>query len=394
MLCPWCGVGYQPGQELCSDCGTTLPTTVPAETILVVEQTAPLATEPNQWPNQWHDDWATTVQTGVPANDPTPTGMAVPVDAAVPVSAWKLSAFSVIASVAGLGVVVASLLPQLNVTSDAPVAAQVGDYKLNDLAAGFASGGLLSGTNLAVGIIIAGVLLIGGALFAARGQRIGAGIGSGAALALAPFMVVIWGNISKISDGVTEQAVAAKRSTGVGTIIETRPTAGFYILLGAAVLALVAMVVALAQAGNEGHAPLNRALCAAGAIASMVAAGGQLIPQHGVGFRRNFSIETIDVILISGRLAVIGLVALCGMIGFLRSDRWGVGLAVGGVGIYAWQWLSSIAALGDLPAPPAFFNPGTTSGKPTIVTTIGVVAMLLSAAAVIVIASRQKSTPS
>lgn len=397
MLCPACGAGCQPGQKFCMECGATLPQAAllpnvfappvpPTETIHIVEQTASPATQPNQW----DDAWATAMQLATPVDDPTPTGMVIPIAAAHPVSAWQVSALAVIGAIAGIGAVIGSFLTQLTVTSDAPIAALVGDYKLNDLAAAFGSGGVFSGTNLAIGVLVAGVLLICGGLLAARGQRIGAGLDAGAALALAPFIVVIWGNIAKISDGVTAQAEAAKRTTGVGTIIETRPAAGFYVLLAAAVLGLVAMVIALAQAGNDGRAPLNRALCAAGAIAAIVAAGGQLIPQHGAGFRRNFSNEAINVILISGRLAVIGLVALCGVMGFLRSDRWGIGLALGGVGIYTWQWLSSVAALGDLPAPPAFFNPGTSSGKPTIVTTIGLIAMLLIATATIVTAVRNE----
>lgn len=406
MLCPACGVGCQPDQKFCKECGATLAQAMPrpdvfapptlanptvADTIHIVEQTPPPTTVGDQGPNQWPDAWATTVQDAVPVEDPTPTGIAIPVGEADPVSAWQTSTLAITAGVAGIVVVIASLLKQLSVTSDAPIAALVGGYKLNDLGAAFGSGGLLSGTNLAVGVIVAGALLIVGGLLAARGQRIGAGIGAGAGLALAPFIVVIWGNITKVSDAVTEQARVAKRTTGVGTFIETRPTVGFYMLLGAAVLAFIAMVVALAQAGNDGRAPLNRSLCAAGAIASIVAAGGQLIPQHGAGFRRNFTIENIDVLLISGRLAAIGLVALCGVMGFLRADRWGIGLALGGVSIYAWQWLSSVAALGDLPAPPAFFNPGTTSGKPTIVTTIGLVALLLIATATVAIAIRNES---
>ena len=357
MLCPACGVGNRPDEKLCSECGTTLP------------QRASAVFAPP----------AIGTESFLTVNPPTPAHR--PLRAA----RWRVTALSVIAAVAGVCCIVASALSQLTVRSDAAIGAWLGSYRLNDLAAASVTGGLFSGTNLQVGIILAGLLLIIGAVLSANHRAVGAGLVAGVALALAPVVVVIWGNIVMLSDGATAQAETVKRATRLGTFIETQPAIGFYVLLGATVLALIALVMSLTQAIIDNRVPLNRALCAAGAVAAVVAAVGQFIPQHGAGFRDNFSSDTVDVVLISARLGIVGLLAMCGVLGFMRADRWGIGLVLGTSSLYAWQWLSSIAPIGQLPAPPAFFSPGQPTGTPTIVTTIGVVALLGIATATIVV---------
>ena len=84
------------------------------------------------------------------------------------------------------------------------------------------------------------------------------------------------------------------------------------------------------------------------------------------------------------------MVALAGIVGFLHSNRWGIGLAIGGASIWIWQWLSSIAKLGDAPSPPGFFSL-TNDVTPNVVTTIGVIAMLLFA--LIAMATAPKTRP-
>jgi hypothetical protein len=90
------------------------------------------------------------------------------------------------------------------------------------------------------------------------------------------------------------------------------------------------------------------------------------------------------------RLAIIALVAVCGVIGFSLRSRRGIAMALGAVSIYVWQWLSSLSELGDFPAEPAFGRPGSIEVKPHITTTIGVIVMLLLAASTLAITGRHR----
>lgn len=416
MLCPTCSADCRPNQKFCGECGTSLPhlptastsapafappteaapiqdfvfepvTTMmdlvtaelgtPTEAIAIVEQTTAPIHVGEHWdtgsPTEEHAPW--------PVDDPTPTGMLIP-------PRWVPSlALSIVAGVAGAATIVGAFLPQLNAKSDAPIAKVLGDYMLNDLATAAPVGGLFTGTNLQVGIIVAGALMCLGAIAAAFGRRLGAGLAGGAAISLLPFVVLIWDNISKITDAVAQQAQLSKQQNGLGSFVNTAPAAGFYVLVGAAAIGAVALVLSAIHARDDGHPPLNSALAWLGAFASLGAAAGQLIAQHSASFSDNFSTTNVGTAAVVSRLEIIVLVVGCGVIGFARRNRWGLGFAVGAAGVYAWQWLSSLTELGDYPAPPAFGNPGNAELKPHIVTTVGLAAMLAFATVSMIIAS-------
>ena len=382
MLCPMCGADCRPDQKFCGECGASRsdPITAPTEITTIVEQTTPAASIAEHW----DADASTEGHVTWPGDDPTPSGMLIPLR-------WVPStALSVVAGVAGVAAIVASFLPQLNATSDAPIAKILGDYTLNDLATAAPIGGIFTGTNLQVGIIVAGVLMCIGAVATGFGRRLGAGLAGGVAVSLLPFVVIIWGNISKITDAVARQAQIAKQQTGLGSVVNTRPAVGFYVLVGAVAIGVVALVLSAIHARDDGHPPFNAALATLGVIASLGAAAGQLIAQHSARFSDNFSTADVSAASIVSRLEIIVLVAGCGIIGFARRNRWGLGFVVGAIGIYGWQGLSSLAELGDLPAPPAFFNPGNHELKPHIVTTVGLAAMLVVAAVSVIVASQRE----
>ncbi len=437
MTCPNCHAETQPGAQFCLQCGSALPPpqvpaaaggfappsfepprppdplpnyAPPAGPLNIVEQTTPIA-QANQWTDQSQAAYPPTQQQAAypstqqqPVQYPTqqqpayvqqqqypqqygqqasgPAPYAPPPLSKVPKGA---SAVAALAGLAGIAAIAAAFLPMETIKSDAAIPQIIGDYKLNDLIA----------TNLLIAVVIAGVCLLGGGVLDKLGYRIGAGLAGGAALALAPFAVIVWGINDTVSKTAQSYAEASAAGGSGGTFFEGKPGIGFWVLVVAAVLGVVALLIGVSQSGPDGSPKLNVGLCVGGAVAALVAGIGQLVPQHGASLSDNFSTgHGQPAAFVYGRVGIIAVVALAGAAGFLRNNRWGVGLALGSVSIYAWMWVSSIAEAGDRPAPPAFGNPGALDAKPYILTTVGVVAMILLAAmALFAGASQSKAAP-
>lgn len=408
MLCPTCGADCLAGQKFCMSCGVALGATgaeasaasdissfrgfappsldtfvtthlpsgepavamaatappppavdaTPTGEIRIVEQTLPLTTAAELWDPVVASD---------PYQVPVTQTRAMPVS---PVERDEPSraggALATLAGLAGLATIVGSFLPQVTVKSDAPVPNFLGEFKLNDF----------YGTNLQVAFIAAGIVLLLGAVLTASGKRFGRGLLGGAGLALVPAVLCVFGFVRNTIDVADSEVTRIHDAGGGGTYFDAQPGIGFYVLLAGAFLGLFCFVASLGRT-TERSFGLNTALCGVGAIASIVAGIGQLIPQNSAGVGDNFSADLGNKAFIYGRVAMALLVAGCGVLGFLRKSRWGVGLALGGLALYAWQWLSSFAKLGDFPSPPAFFNPGGVDPKPHMLTTIGVIAMVL-----------------
>ena len=288
---------------------------------------------------------------------------------------------AVIAGLAGVAAIIGAFVPVLQISTDAPIP-EAGDYKLNDL---------FLGTNMIIGAIIIGVCLLAGGILATQGKRIGAGLASGAAVALAPVLVIVWGGIDRMSQSAEAHAVATASAGQGGTFFQAKQGAGLWVLIGAAALGLIGLVIALVQAGADGRPPLNMFVGLGGALAAVVAALGQMIPSDARSFGDNFDNSLATNTILYGRLAMIALVAAAGAVGFLCNNRWGIGLALGGVAFWAWQWLSSLAEIGDSPLSPGFVPVSTLDGKPHIVTTIGVVAVLVLAVVAILAAPKNRT---
>ena len=439
MNCPTCNSELLEGQQTCVRCGTNVahlttngprattaptpglppppptgsPFAPPSNSFNIVEQTVPLQT-PGEWggpawqvgdqpaphqagafqtsPYQASPYQATAAQpttpyqptgyqpagyqpAGFPAagSQPAWTGLGIQPGAILqPVSTTGSIVLAVIAALAGLAAVIGSFLPMLTLTTDAPIPPnQTGDFAPNDL---------VGGTNFQVAFIVAGIALIAGGVVAKLGKRFGAGLAGGAGLAMIPFVVWLWGATKVVSDIAEAQATAIAASGQGGTFFQSTLGAGFYLLVGAAAVGLLAVFVSLAQTGMDNLKPLNRLVCAGGAIAALLAAIGQLLPENGAEISANW--ETgggLSATLVYGRLGILFVVAIAGAAGFLYSSRWGVGLALGGAAMYVWQWISSLLEAGDFPAPPAFGNPGAFEARPHILTTVGVIAMLVFA---------------
>ena len=347
----------------------------PTEAIRIVEQTAPTMASAKAWETS-----VIPTVTDHPSSEPGDSDTRL-FEATHDNDARSGGALATLAGLAGIATIIGSFLPQLRVESDAPIPSFLGDYKLNDF----------RGTNLQVAFLVAGIVLLAGAFLTASGKRFGRGLIGGAGLALAPAVACVYGFYSDVRDNADVAATTVSNNGGGGSFFSASPGAGFYILLAGALLGFFGFFVSLGRSNPERSHGLNSALCGIGAVASLIAGIGQLIPQNGAKIGDNFSDQLGNNVFIYGRLAMAILVACCGVIGFMRRSRWGIGLALGGLTLYAWQWLSSLAEFGDFPAPPAFVNPGAEGVKPHMLTTIGVLAMLLVAALALVTARRDSA---
>lgn len=311
---------------------------------------------------------------------PYPTGF-VPLAAATRPGRGS-TVLAVLSGIAGVATALAAFVPILRVRTDAPIV-DVGVYKSNDL---------YLGTNLLIALLVAAACLIGGGVLAVLGRRIGAGLAASAGLSLVPVVIIMYGSVDMISQRAQDNAFEVAGAGGGGTFFQTRLEAGLWILVGAAALGVIVLVVSLLQAGGDGRPRLNVAIGVAGAFAAVASVAGQMIPGDYTTFSSNFDDTIGGHALVYGRLGLIGVVAVCGAVGFLRNNRWGLGLALGGAAIWMWQWLSSLTDLGDTPLPPGFVPFGSNGElKPHIVTTVGVVAVLVLA--LIALLTRQPKRP-
>ncbi len=396
MLCHNCGNDVPIGHRTCASCGaadSAIPAIEAPAAFTIVEQTGILEPQRHEWAKpedasprtpDGHDDTPAATGAARPDGDAA-SRLGSTVSPGSRPNARSGSGtgsgfgagsrmLAVVAGVAGLATIGGSFMPVSTITSDAPIPEYLGNYALNDL------GG---GTNFQVAFIVAGVLMLLGAVMVSQARvgernRFGPGLIGGAALALAPFVGFMWAGAIRIADRALIQAEAIASAGGGGQIFESRLGAGFFVLIGSGGLGLIAFAITLTRAGNDGREPLGTALSVGGAIACVAAAAGQLLPERGFQFFDNFTNDFNSAHSVYSRIAMIAVMAIGGIIGFLLASRFGLGLAIGAVSLYVWQWVSSVFASGDYPAPPALGNPGGVGSEPHIVTTVGVIGVILA----------------
>jgi hypothetical protein len=106
---------------------------------------------------------------------------------------------------------------------------------------------------------------------------------------------------------------------------------------------------------------------------------GTLIPMEGAQFADQFANDFTPPATLLLRLLVLVLIAVGGFTGFVNSRRWGLGLALGTISIGVWQWATAITESGDIPLGIAGGNLGAPDFAPHILTSVGVVVMVLCA---------------
>ena len=156
-------------------------------------------------------------------------------------------------------------------------------------------------------------------------------------------------------------------------------TIGYWCLAGAGAFGLIVLFTSLLRAGNDRRAGLDPWVAALGAIATIAAVLGPLIPINDANLDQNWSSpsrQDLPTLFFVARFVQLGLLLLCGVFGFLLVRRYGLGLAIGGTIGVGWMVVTAATEQTDSPIGPAVANPGDTDLKPYIVTTVGVGLMI------------------
>lgn len=416
MFCPSCGTAIQPGQRFCTICGVavvdtavhTSTTAVPTTPAAPAAPTTPAAGNPLPPPT-------VSAPPVVPASAPT-----VPVAAVTPTPTFEptavLNVVEQTAHTGAVGDVFNAAWPAggpIDVTGEQAVPlAGVQPFRLTPLvgvsavAAVFAVGAALTdvatvkitgdlvttehwalndfASNYLVGAIIAALLLAGGAALGATGRRIGSGIAGGAGLALAGMMSMVIAQVI----GVFDQWEVSLLTGGGSFTLTTTQEIGFWLAVLSAALGGVAFALSLKDSRPDGLPPLQPTIGIVGAIATLCVVFGSLIPMNGAEFADQFSNDFTPPATLLLRLLVLVLIGVGGLTGFLLNRRWGLGMALGTISVGVWQWITAITESGDIPAGIAGGSWGADDFSPHIVTTIGVILMVLAAVAGLLVANQ------
>jgi len=289
--------------------------TAPTETvpIKIVEQTSvlPLGVQPA--PHQiggvvWHPM----------AVDPWPTPQSQPTVVGAPLRPGPLAVLVLLATAAGI----------------AGCIAQVGSYQFADgTSARFTMNDLRS-NSLGVALAVAAVAVVGLALTFGR-QRVGVGLTGGAATALASVVTM---DIAVVVSTLHE---ARRSGLATGSVTITWEP-GFYALVAAGVLGLVGAVVAF-QAWREGGPGTHPAVAVVGAAAVVTMLVGTLLPTGGQRWSDNLHVVGFSELPSALRLLALAFVGLIGLVGFLSTRRWTLGLAIGATTALAAQWVGTFS---------------------------------------------------
>ena len=268
--------------------------------------------------------------------------------------------------------VVGAVGTMVRVTTDAVAPAfATGEWALTDL-----------GTNLSFGLVLCAAGLVVGGIAAGARQRWGAGLAGGSGLALAGLVGVIAG----LAEQPIQLAQSATNAPGQPpfTVSVTRDV-GYVVLVVAAVGGVLVFLVSLWRAGRDRGTGLNPWIAALGAVATMVAAAGPLVPEADATVSSNWTSGAWSVagvaidqpaIFFAGRLLQLALLAFTGVVGFLLVRSYGLGLVVGGLVAVTWLSATTLLEVGDRPIGPAVANPGSAAVDLHAVTIVGMVAVV------------------
>ena len=331
----------------------------PSEVAEYAQDAAPATTVQPPSPNDY--DRGYYEGTGrVPATYAPWDGPAAPWETAEPTvtkQAFRVKPLLVISILATVAAVVGMFVQVLDIGGTG-VAALDGAWKLNDF-----------GTNLTVAGIVTAVTMVLGAVAWCAGFRWGAGLAGGAGAAL--------GGLVAIALGQAELVVAQADQAGVSFVL-TRDV-GYWALVAAGGLGLVALFVSLLRTGDDGRAGLDPWVAALGAMATIAAVIGPLLPVDDADIDLNWTSAPgtdVPTLWFVARFVQLGLLLLCGVFGFLLVRRYGLGLAIGGTICAGWLVLTAATEQTDRPIGLAVGNPDYTDLEPHIVTIVGVGLMI------------------
>jgi hypothetical protein len=280
-----------------------------------------------------------------------------------------LLVLGVLAGVAAAVGVISTLVEITTTVAGAPF--ETGAWKVNDF-----------GTNNTIAALIAVAAMLIGAVAWCFGYRWGAGLAGGGGAALAGWVALLIG----LAEIPIDRAEAAAT---VAPAVVTRDI-GYWALAVAGGLGALALLVSLIRAGSDGRSGLDPWVAALAAVAALVAAIGPTIPEGSAEWSGNYSSASLGVDLpaafFAGRLVQLGLLAFCGVVGFLLVRRYGLGLAVGGAVTAGFMVVTAATGRTDTPIGPAYENPGSIDLQPHAVTVVGMAVLGFFALVAIVMA--------
>lgn len=275
-----------------------------------------------------------------------------------PRRAFRLRTMLVLGVLAAAATVVGVLLTMIEIAPEAGGAPfEVGTWTVNDF-----------GTNNAIAALITAGVIVGGALLWCYGFKWGAGLAGGAGAALAGW--------SALMIGLAEWPLANAAQLAEVAPAELTRDIGYWAVAAAGGLGVLVLLTSFLGGGRDRQGGLDPWIAALGAASFLVAAGGPLIPLGTAELSGNYNSETLGVDLPTaffvGRLVQIGLLALCGVVGFLLVRRYGLGLAVGSAVAAGWMVATAATEQTTSPIGLAFANPGSTTDlRPHGVTIVG-----------------------
>ena len=155
---------------------------------------------------------------------------------------------------------------------------------------------------------------------------------------------------------------------------------GYWLLLASAALGLLVFFASINDAFGDRRSGLNPWIAALGALATVVAVLGPMIPEGTAIFSDNWYLREgpgqPSALLLLGRLVQLALLGISGIAGYLCVRRWGLAVAIGGALPIVWLAASTLFDLTDTPVGPAFANPGADEIELHGVTIIGVSAVV------------------
>ena len=448
MVCHQCGKPVEPGQRFCGSCGASLRGVTDATTV-VPAATEPARVEAAPTEPEWAADdpvWAATgavplttardvLRTSdLPATEPVPSAPLPPpgpawtldnvpdappapaTDAvwtrttdgdiptvgsvtstaqmpALPVeprqSRMRWSAVTVFGVLMSICALLGSFTVAVGVESDTrliptdttPTAFRTGTWYLDDLA-----------DNMSIAVLIAAVAVVVGGVAAAFRWRWGSGLAGGAGLAMAGLGVLTAGLAQLPLQTARDFAATPNPQTFTLTLTTDL---GYWLLIAAGALGVVVFFASLNDAFGDRRGGLNPWIAALGALATVVAVIGPLLPEGTAVFSDNWyrvdGIGSPPALLLVGRIVQLALLLVSGIAGYLCVRRWGLGLAIGGALPLVWMAVSTLFGITSNPVGPAYRNPGATDSDLHGVTIIGVSAVVAMAILALVAAYDQTS---
>ena len=415
MQCPSCGTDVRAGQKFCMECGESLRgvSDVTGEVPTIMPDVRS-ASDTSELPHSPHAAGATSDETremvsvpappnrswstaGSSAADTSPTGVLpvappppppppavtgeyaapeqpawYPVEEKRPRPGFRLRPLLVLAVIAAIAAVVGVASTIIEITSPAtPAPFDVGIWRVNDF-----------GTNNTVAALLAAGTMVVGALAWCFGYRWGAGLAGGAGAALAGWAALLI--------GLAELPISTAEAGAQLAPADITRDIGFWAVVGAGGVGVLVLLVSFARAGNDRRAGLDPWVAALAAVSALVAAVGPTIPEGSAEWSGNYSSAGFAVDLptafFAGRLVQLGLLAFCGVVGFLLVRRYGLGLAVGGAVPAGWMVATAATERTDSPIGLAFRNPPYDVLKPHAVTVVGMALLGFFALVAIVMA--------